>query len=74
MYRNHADETPAEPSPEEMQAIMQQWGDWFQSIGENLIEGGDGLKPDGTVLQPDDAVTDGPFIEAKEIVGGYSSA
>ena len=33
---------------------------------------GDGLKPPGKVVRAGGAITDGPFMEAKEIVGGYS--
>ncbi len=37
-----------------------------------LHDGGDGLKPDGKVVHPGGIVTDGPFMEAKEVCGGYS--
>ena len=32
----------------------------------------DGLKPEGAVVNADRSVTDGPFAESKELVGGYS--
>ena len=34
--------------------------------------GGDALKPGGAVVNADLSVTDGPFAESKELVGGYS--
>ena len=61
-------------SPEEMQQVMQLWMDWIQSGIEAgwMLDGGDGLKPAGAVVHGDLSVTDGPFAESKELVGGYS--
>jgi hypothetical protein len=61
-------------SPEEMQQILQKWHTW---IAEGLQKGwmldaGDGLKKEGRVVNARKVVTDGPFVEAKEIVGGFS--
>ncbi len=71
VYRNNADQE-RQPSPEEMQAAMAAWGEWFKELGSAIIDGGDGLLPTGKRVSPDGAVSDGPFIEAKELVGGYS--
>lgn len=67
-------EGDGERSPEEMQQVMQVWMDWMQGGSEAgwLLDGGDGLKGEGKVVQPSLAVTDGPFAESKELVGGYS--
>jgi hypothetical protein len=61
-------------APEEMQKLMQVWGDWIQGGTEAgwMIDGGDALTPEGRVVNPDLTVTDGPFAESKELVGGYS--
>ncbi|MEM9553526.1 MAG: YciI family protein [Acidobacteriota bacterium] len=62
----------AERSPEEMQTAMQAMQAWMergQSEGW-LLDAGDGLKPEGRVVRGD-TVTDGPFAESKELVGGY---
>lgn len=61
-------------SPEEMQQMMQMWMDWIQDGTQAgwLLDGGDGLKPEGAVVNHDLTVTDGPFTESKELVGGYS--
>ncbi|MFT7578403.1 MAG: hypothetical protein ACI9MR_000061 [Myxococcota bacterium] len=61
-----------DPSPEEMQAQFQQWQNWKEIFEDALIDMGDRLKHDGRVLAPDDVVRDGPFTEAKEVIGGYS--
>ena len=72
IYRMSAEQEQKQPSPEEMQAIMGQWGQWFQSVGEGMVDGGDGLLPSGKLVDGNGAVTDGPFIEAKDLVGGFS--
>lgn len=71
VYRNDAEQDKVPPSPEQMQVIMQEWGAWFQKVGEALVDGGDALLPSGKLVRGS-TVTDGPFIEAKELVGGYS--
>ena len=71
IYRNSATPT-APPSPEEMQAFLGLWGDWFQKFGPAIVDGGDGLKPHGRVLKPGGIVSDGPYVEAKEVIGGFS--
>jgi hypothetical protein len=70
IYRNAEEMAP--PSPEEMQAFMVMWGEWFQKFGPSIVDGGDGLKSSGKILKPGGIVTDGPFVEAKEVIGGYS--
>ena len=64
----------AQRSPEEMQASMQQWMDWLGSIAaqNQLTDKGNRLVNDGKVLKAANIVTDGPFTELKEALGGYS--
>ena len=61
-------------SPEQMQQVMQMWMDWIQAGTEAgwMLDGGDALQPGGAVVNADLSVTDGPFAESKELVGGYS--
>jgi hypothetical protein len=73
VYRGSG-ETEAKMTPEQMQQTMQKWGAW---IGEAMAKGwmvnpGDALTMDGCVVHANKVVTDGPFVESKEIVGGYS--
>ena len=72
IYRGGKD--MSEYSPEEMQQSMQRWMDWIQGgmAAGWLIDGGDALDHAGQVVHPDLSVTDGPFAESKELVGGYS--
>ncbi len=70
VYRDPA-EQPSQPSPEEMQGFLAMWGEWFAKFGPQIVDGGDALLPTGRVLTSD-AVVDGPYVEAKEVIGGYS--
>lgn len=67
--------TSAPPSPEQIQAILAEWGAWIEKFMKsgNILDPGDALKETGRVLDNRGTrVTDGPFVEAKEILGGYS--
>ena len=71
IYRDPAEPRP-QPSPDEMQAFLKLWNDWFEKVGPAIVDGGDGLLPTGKVLLPGGVVSDGPYVESKEIIGGYS--
>jgi hypothetical protein len=71
IYRGGSDATLP---PDEMQKIMQKWGEW---IGQAMQKGwmtnpGDALTLEVRMVNAKKVVTDGPFVESKEIVGGYS--
>ena len=65
----HADTKAGEVPTEH----MQKWMNWMKSLGEKgILVGGEPLHPTGKqVSGHKKVVTDGPFVEAKEIVGGY---
>ena len=67
--------TPAavSPSPEQMQASMQQWMAWIDKLrSQNIYSGGEPLTPAGKVVKgAEPLITDGPFAESKEVIGGY---
>ena len=60
-------------SPEQMQIWMKQTMDWIGSIAaQNKFSGGNGLPfDDAKVVWPNNVVTNGPFGEIKETIGGY---
>jgi hypothetical protein len=60
-------------SPEQMQIWMKQTMDWIGGIAaQNKFDGGNGLGFDGAkVVWPKNVVTDGPYGEIKETIGGY---
>jgi len=63
----------AEMSPEETQAHMEEWGVWMQNLAEKgqLIDGLPLNAAGKQVSNNGNVVTDGPFAEGAEIVGGY---
>jgi hypothetical protein len=73
VYRNSS-ESYGTMSPEEMQQMLQKWNAWItEGLRQGwMLDAGDGLKKEGRVVNAQKVVSDGPFIEVKEIVGGYS--
>jgi len=66
--------TMPQGSPEELQARTQQWMNWMSTIAaqNKLIDRGNRLENSGTVIRPGNVITDGPFMEIKETIGGYT--
>lgn len=60
-------------SPEEMQAMTKKWQDWIGGIAaqNKLVQTGKRLSFDGKVVRPNGVITDGPYTEIKESIGGY---
>ena len=62
---------PADISPEEIQQIIRRYTEWKEKVnarGQKLFDG------EGRVVVRKDgglAVTDGPYVESKEVLGGY---
>jgi hypothetical protein len=72
IYRTPAgSEQSGPPSPAELEAMMATWNGWKAKFKQQVVDLGDGLKPGGRQLKGG-VVTDGAFIESKEVVGGYS--
>jgi len=62
-------------SPEQMQRTMEKWRAWFKQLGEqgHLKDVGHPLENSGKVVRgKQKSVTDGPFAEAKDVVGGFT--
>ena len=59
---------PGDMSAEEMQGVIGRYREWIGGIkgkGEKLRDG------EGRVVSPKFNVTDGPYVETKEVVGGF---
>ena len=71
MFLFRGGETTA--SPEDMQAQMQKWMAWIERLRtQGTYVSGEPLERVGKVLRsPNKVITDGPFAEGKEVVGGY---
>jgi hypothetical protein len=62
-------------SPEQMQETMQKWMAWFKELGEkgHIKDPGQPLEHTGKLVKGKrKTVTDGPFAETKDIIGGYT--
>ena len=59
---------PAKPSPSQMQEMYAQFAAWQEKFKDNLVDMGGRLGA-GRLVTPES--TDGPFVEVKELVGGY---
>jgi hypothetical protein len=62
-------------SPEQGQQIMQKWMAWMKELGStgHLKDAGQPLERTGKVVQgKQKLVTDGPYAEAKDLIGGYT--
>ena len=58
------------PSPEQMQQMFAAYKTWMEKFKDDILDMGDKLKSDGRLVSAS-GVADGPFVEAKEVVGGY---
>ena len=74
LFRNTGPETHAHLSPEERRQLVLRWNEWYEGLRAQ------GKAVDGRPLElvsrvvsgaGGSRVTDGPFSEAKEAVGGY---
>ena len=63
----------APSTPAAMEQTMQKWGAWMKDLGQKgHFKGGEPLESGGKVLRgKSKTVTDGPYPEAKDVVGGY---
>jgi hypothetical protein len=73
VYRNTQESYAAMPR-EEMQQMMQKWQTWITGGMRDgwMLDAGDGLKSEGRVVNATKVISDGPFVEVKEIIGGFS--
>jgi hypothetical protein len=60
-------------SPQQLEEAMGRWGAWVGELSkQSAFKGGEPVAEDGRVVTGKrKAVTDGPFGETKDIVGGY---
>jgi len=59
-------------SPEEMQQISDKWMAWFKGLMANgKAVAGSPLEREGKIVGKNRVVSDGPFAESKETIGGY---
>jgi len=61
-------------SPELSQQVLQKWMAWFKTLGEkgHIVDRGQPLERSGKIVDAARTITDGPFTETKDLVGGYT--
>ena len=69
LFRSQPSDRPA-PSPEQMQQMFAAYNAWKERFEDAIVDMGDKLTSVGRVVTAS-GVADGPFVEAKEVVGGY---
>ena len=59
--------------PADFQAIAKKWQDWAGGIAAQgrMGSGGNRLAAGGKVLKPGGVITDGPFVEIREVLGSF---
>lgn len=72
IFRRDFTTKEAQPSPEEYQQHLQQWQNWFGSLAAQdklarPLQRWDGA---GKLVNSNKGITDGPFVEIKESIGG----
>ena len=75
LYLYRGDPNVRETSPEQAQQTMQKWMTWLKSLGDSghLKDQGQPLEPTGKLVKgKSKTITDGPFAEAKDIIGGFT--
>jgi hypothetical protein len=58
------------PSPAQMQEMFASFNAWREKFKDQIVDLGGKLKGGGKILTTS-GVTDGPFVEMKEVIGGY---
>jgi hypothetical protein len=73
IFRRDFNTAETQPSPEQLQKMMKEWQNWMGSIAaqNKLVSSGNRLAADGRVVKPGAIVTNGPYVEIKEAIGGY---
>ncbi|MGA7159816.1 MAG: YciI family protein [Bacteroidota bacterium] len=73
VFRRDAVSNEPPPSPEQLQSMMKPWQDWMGGIAaqNKLVSSGNRLASDGRVVKPNNVITNGPYVEIKEAIGGY---
>lgn len=73
VFRRDYKTKEVQPSPEELQAHLSRWREWFDDLKARDVLARP-LQPwegAGKVVKHDKSVTDGPYAEIKESIGGF---
>jgi hypothetical protein len=71
IFRSEKMDHSAMPA-EQSQAIMKQWQDWIGAIAaKGKFSGTNRLMAEGKTIRSNKVISDGPYMEGKELIGGY---
>ena len=74
IFRNAGPETHSHLTPAQKAAMAQKWNDWFEGLAaQGKVQHARPLELGGRVVAgpAGERVTDGPYAEGKEVIGGY---
>ena len=73
VFRRDYTTKEVQPSPEQLQAHLNRWREWFDDLRARglLARPLQPWESGGKVLKQDKSVTDGPYAEIKESIGGF---
>jgi len=72
IFRHEKSENSKPPSDAEMQEAVKLWQAWIKGIADKgKYSGTNRLLSEGKTLKPGNVITDGPYAEVKEMIGGY---
>ncbi len=73
IYRREAD-FDTQFTAEQLKEISKPWMDWMGGLAAQsiLADRGNRLDSAGKVVKPNNVVTNGAYVEIKELIGGYS--
>lgn len=73
VFRSDSSSAPKR-TEQENKANTKLWMDWIAGIAaqNKLIDSGRPLLPTGKVVKPNNVITNGPYTEIKETIGGYT--
>ncbi len=68
-----SDKDAPKPDPKDLPAIIEAWQNWSGGIAaQGKFVATDALGFEGKLIKPSGVMTDGPYAEVKEVVGGYA--
>src|SRR5258708_1191647 len=73
VFRRNFVRKAVQASTGQIQGMMKPWQDWMGSLAaqNKLADAGNRLNSEGRVVKPNNVVTNGPYVETKEAIGGY---
>jgi hypothetical protein len=76
----HGEMGPMPDDPAVMEAVMEEWGVWYGSIGESLVDGGapfgetTSIGPDGSAIANPASITGYTIVKADDMAGAAAIA